>query len=117
MDGVLLTSRDDNLGRATQLHVYNSAMFDQMELTKGHTPDKSADSLGGTLNLKSRSPLSMKEKRRITYDLSGRLAPSFTRQIPLREAHRFHPLFNVGYQEVFSVFGGERNLGVAANVF
>src|SRR5690606_11161056 len=70
MDGVLLTSRDDNLGRATQLHVYNSAMFDQRELTKGDTPDKSADSLGGTLNLKSRSPLSMKEKRRIAYNLS-----------------------------------------------
>jgi TonB-dependent receptor len=117
MDGVLLTSRDDGLGRATQLHVYNSAMFDQMELTKGHTPDKGADSLGGTLNLKSRSPLGMKEKRRITFNFSGRLAPSFTQQIPLREAHRFHPLFNVGYQEVFSVLGGDRNLGVAANVF
>ena len=117
MDGVLLTSRDDGLARATQLHVYNSAMFDQMELTKGHTPDKGADSLGGTLNLKSRSPLGMKEKRRVTYNFSTRFAPGFTTQIPLREAHRFHPLFNVGYQEVFSVLGGERNLGIFANVF
>jgi len=117
MDGVMLTSRDDSMGRATQLHVYNSAMFDQMELIKGHTPDKGADSLGGTLNLKSRSPLSLREKRRLTYNLSGRIAPSFTQQIPLREQHRAHPLFNVGYQEVFSVFGGERNLGIAANLF
>ncbi|MBL9201140.1 MAG: TonB-dependent receptor [Opitutaceae bacterium] len=117
MDGVLLTSRDDGLSRATQLHVYNSAMFDQMELTKGHTPDKGADSLGGTLNLKSRSPLAMKEKRRITYNASTRFAPSFTTQVPLREAHRFHPLINVGYQEVFSVLGGDRNLGIFANVF
>jgi iron complex outermembrane recepter protein len=117
MDGVLLTSRDDGLTRATQLHVYNSAMFDQMELTKGHTPDRGADSLGGTLNLKSRSPLSMKEKRRFTYNFSTRFAPSFTTQIPLREQHRYHPLFNVGYQEVFSVLGGDRNLGIFANVF
>ncbi len=117
MDGSLLTSRDDNMTRATQLHVYSSAMFDQMELTKGHTPDKGADSLGGTINLKTRSPLGMKEKRRITYNFSGRLAPSFTEQIPLREAHRFHPLFNLGYQEVFSVRGGDRNLGVSANLF
>ena len=117
MDGVLLTSRDDNMGRATQLHVYSSAMFDQMELTKGHTPDKGADSLGGTLNLKSRSPLGMREKRRLTYNFSTRFAPAFTEQIPLREAHRYHPLFNLGYQEVFGVLGGERNLGVAANVF
>jgi len=114
---VMLTSRDDSMSRATQLHVYNSAMFDQMELIKGHTPDKGADSLGGTLNLKSRSPLGMKEKRRITYNFSGRWAPPFTQQIPIREDHRLHPLFNVGYQEVFDAFGGDRNLGVAANLF
>ena len=117
MDGALLTSRDDGMSRSTQLHVYSAAMFDQMELIKGHTPDKGADSLGGTLNLKTRSPLGMKEKRRITYNVSGRLAPSFTQQIPLREAHRFHPLFNLSYQEVFGVFGGDRNLGLAVNLF
>jgi hypothetical protein len=117
MDGIMLTSRDDGMSRATQLHVYNSAMFDQMELIKGHTPDKGADSLGGTLNLQSRSPLGMKEKRRLTYNFSGRWAPPFTQQIPIREKHRIHPLFNLGYQEVFDAFGGERNLGVAANLF
>ena len=117
MDGALLTSRDDGMNRMTMLHVYNSAMFDQLELTKGHRPDVGADSLGGTINLKTRSPLAMKEKRRITYNLSGRLAPPFTQQIPLREAHRFHPLFNLGYQEAFGVLGGERNLGVSVNLF
>ena len=59
----------------------------------------------------------MKEKRRVTYSASARWAPPFTEQIPLREAHRAHPLVNVGYQEVFGVLGGERNLGVALNVF
>ena len=59
----------------------------------------------------------MKERRRVSYSLSGRLAPAFTRQIPLREAHRFHPIANLGYQEVFDAFGGERNLGVAVNLF
>lgn len=117
MDGVLLTGRDDGLDRSNNLYVYSSAMFDQLEVTKGHRPDHGADSLGGTINLKSRSPLGMKEKRRVTYNFSGRLAPSFTQQIPLRAAHRFHPLFNLGYQEVFSVLGGARNLGVAANLF
>jgi TonB-dependent receptor len=92
-------------------------MFDQLELTKGHTPDKGADSLGGTLNMRTRSPLTMKEKRRVTYNISVRMAPSFTDQIPEREKHRSHPLLNFGYQEVFSVFGGQRNLGVALNLF
>ena len=42
-----------------------------------------------------------------------RIAPSFTEQVPLREAHRAHPLFNLAWQEVFGVLGGERNLGVS----
>ena len=71
-------------------------MFEALEVTKGHTPDKEAGSLGGTVNLKSRSTLSMKEKRRITYNFSARIAPPGTQQIPLREQHRAHPLMNVG---------------------
>ncbi len=117
MDGVLLTSRDDGLGRATQINVFSSAMFEQIELTKGHLPDRSPDSLGGTINLKSRSSLSMKENRRITYNFSARVQPTFTQQVPLIDGHRAHPLVNLGYQEVFGVFGGERNLGVAVNLF
>src|SRR6185503_15177903 len=105
------------MGRASTVNNITGTMFEAVELTKGHTPDKGADSLGGTVNFKTRSPLSMKEKRRLNYSATGRLAPSFTQQIPLREAHRFHPIFNLGYQEVFSVLGGERNLGLAVNLF
>src|SRR5204863_193917 len=61
--------------------------------------------------------LSMTEKRRINYSLAARDAPSFSQQIPLRAAHRAHPLFDFTYQEVFGVLGGERNLGVAVNLF
>lgn len=116
MDGALITGQGA-MARNGIVNNITGTMFDQVELTKGHTPDKGADSLGGTINFKSRSPLSMREKRRITYSLSGRLAPSFTQQIPLREDHRFHQIINVGYQEVFGVFGGDRNLGVAVNLF
>ena len=116
MDGALLTSQGA-MARGSVVNNITGTMFEQVELTKGHTPDKGADSLGGTINFKSRSPLSMKEKRRVTYSLSGRLAPSFTQQIPLREQHRFHQIVNVGYQEVFDAFGGERNLGIAVNLF
>ena len=116
MDGAMLTGQGA-MGRTSIVNNITGTMFEQVELTKGHTPDKGADSLGGTVNFKSRSPLRMKEKRRINYSLSGRLAPAFTQQIPLREAHRFHPIANLGYQEVFDAFGGERNLGVAVNLF
>ncbi len=116
MDGGLMTGQG-GMGRSIFVNNITGAMFDQVELIKGHTPDKGADSLGGTINFKSRSPLSMREKRRITYTLSGRLAPSFTQQIPIREQRRLHGLANLGYQEVFDAFGGSRNLGVSVTLF
>lgn len=115
VDGGLVPSI--GLDRSFQLQSLTSTMFEQLELIKGHTPDKGADSLGGTINMKTRSTLNMKEKRRISYSANVRVAPPFTDQIPQREQHRAHPLLTLAYQEVFSVLGGERNLGVAANVF
>ena len=116
VDGALLGSQGGD-SRQTRIHTITGSMFEALEVTKGHTPDKEAGSLGGTVNLKSRSPLGMKEKRRITYNFSARVAPPGTQQIPLREQHRTHPLLNVAWQEVFSVLGGERNLGMALNLF
>ncbi|HEY1108362.1 MAG TPA: TonB-dependent receptor, partial [Opitutaceae bacterium] len=69
------------------------------------------------INFKSRSPLSMREKRRITYNFAARIAPSFTQQIPLREERRVHALGSLSYTEVFDAFGGARNLGVVVNLF
>lgn len=116
MDGAMLTGQG-GMGRSIFVNNISGAMFEQVELIKGHTPDKGADSLGGTINFKSRSPLSMREKRRFTYTFSARIAPSFTQQIPLREERRTHGLANVSYQEVFDAFGGNRNLGIVLNVF
>ncbi len=115
IDGGLIPSI--GASRSFQLQSITGTMFEQLELIKGHTPDKGADSLGGTLNMKTRSPLNLREKRRISYSGTVRVAPSFTEQIPAREQHRAHPLFTLGYQEVFGVFGGQRNLGVAVNLF
>ena len=116
LDGSPLTSQGA-LTRSTNMNNLTGSMFDQMELTKGHTPDKEAGSIGGTINLKSRSPLSMSERRRLTYSAGVRYAPPFTEQTPTREKHRAHPLFNVGWQELFDVLGGERNLGISLNAF
>ena len=116
IDGALMGSQAGR-DRATRIHTITGSMFEALEVTKGHTPDKEAGSLGGTVNLKSRSTFNMKEKRRITYNFSTRVAPPGTQQIPMREEHRAHPLFNVGYQEIFDVFGAERNLGVSVNAF
>ena len=115
VDGQSMTTLGTN--RSFELQSITGTMFDALELIKGHTPDKGADSLGGTVNFKTRSTFSMREKRRTTYNFSTRMAPSLFSQTPLREEHRAHPILNVAHQEVFSVFGEERNLGVSANLF
>jgi TonB-dependent receptor len=115
VDGGLLPSLGTS--RSFELQSITGTMFEALELIKGHTPDKGADSLGGTINLKTRSPLSMREKRRITYSFTTRYAPSFLDQTPLREQHRAHPLATVAYQEVFDILGGSRNFALAVNAF
>jgi TonB-dependent receptor len=116
MDGSLI-SWPGTMARSLNLMNFTAAMIESLELIKGHTPDKPADSLGGTLNLKTRSTLGMAEKRRVTYNFSVRVAPPFFEHQPMREARRSHPLMNLAYQERFDAFGGERNLAVSANLF
>lgn len=115
VDGGSLTTLGTN--RSFELQSITGAMFEGMELIKGQTPDKGADSLGGTINFKTRSTFSMKEDRRTTYNFSVRTAPSFFEQTPIRSQHRSHPVLNLTHQQVFSVFGGSRNLGTSVNLF
>ncbi|MBL9200317.1 MAG: TonB-dependent receptor [Opitutaceae bacterium] len=116
LDGGMLSTQGA-MARQGRINNLTGAMFEGLELIKGHTPDRGADSLGGTINLKSRSPLAMREKRRVTHNLAVRWAPPFTEQIPLREPRRAHPMLNLGWWEVFDVGGGSRNLGVTVNTF
>ncbi|HEY1107704.1 MAG TPA: carboxypeptidase-like regulatory domain-containing protein, partial [Opitutaceae bacterium] len=105
-------------GRTTRMTAFTGNMFESLELTKGQTPDRPVDSLGGGVNFKTRSPLNMREKRRVNYSGTVRTAPSWTEQVPLREKRRTHGLFNVGYQEKFAIFGADvENLAVSVNGF
>ena len=115
VDGQSMTTLGTN--RSFELQSITGTMFDALELIKGHTPDKGADSLGGTVNFKTRATFTMREKRRTTYNFSMRSAPPFFEQAPLRKEHRNHPILNVAHQEVFDVFGETRNLGVSLNLF
>jgi iron complex outermembrane receptor protein len=115
VDGGSLTTLGTN--RSFELQSITGAMFEGVELIKGQTPDKGADSLGGTINFKTRSTFSMKEDSRTTYNASVRMAPPFFEQTPWRSQHRSHPILNLTHQQVFSVFGGHRNLGTSVNLF
>lgn len=102
-------------GRSATLHSFSGAMYEQIEIIAGQTPDKRADGLGGQLNLKTRSPMSMSEKRRFNYNASVRWAPPGSQRTEQRADHPIHPVFSVAYQERFDVLGGSRNLGIAVN--
>ena len=96
----------------------SAGAFEELEVVKAPTPDMDPDSLGGAVNMKTKSSLGLKEKRRFNYRLGVKWAPPFLwDQTPTRAQHRSHPITSVGYQEVFGVLGGERNLGVALNAF
>src|SRR5688500_3345224 len=84
-------------GRDFRTHNISGALFDEIEVTKSPTPDMPADSLGGSVNLKTRSPLTMREKRRLSYRTAARWAPSFYEHTPLRRDHPVHPLLSFGY--------------------
>ena len=73
-DNTLMAS-EGGASRNFPMSVLTGALFESVELIKGQTPDRSAESMGGTLNLKTRSALSMTERRRLTYSVAGRLAP------------------------------------------
>jgi iron complex outermembrane receptor protein len=102
-------------GRSASLHAFSASQYEQVEIIAGQTPDKRADSLGGQLNLKSRSPLAMKENRRITYGLGGRYFPSWSDRSFAVSQRPLRGDVNFSWTEVFSVGGGNRNLGVVVS--
>jgi len=116
VDGSPMAS-NNGFSRQFRTNNLSSALFGEIEVVKALTPEMSADGLGGAINLKTRSPLSLKGRRQFTYRAAARWAPSFYDHIPMREAKPAHPLFNFGYQEVFDAFGGKRNLGVSLTAF
>lgn len=72
--------------RDFRTHNISGALFEEIEVIKAPTPDMPGDSLGGAVNLKTRSPLNMKEKRIISYGTSVRYAAPFFDHTPDRKS-------------------------------
>jgi len=102
-------------GRQATLHSFSASQYEAVEIIAGQTPDRRADSLGGQLNLKTASPLNMRDQRRSTYTVSGRFFPSSSERTHAVGERGMRPDFSVSHQEVFSVGKGERNLGIMVN--
>lgn len=117
IDGGLMASYS-GMNRQSRMTAFSGSMFESLELIKGQTPDQGADSMGGRVNFKTRSPLNMRENRRTSYNISAVWAPSFTEQIPMRRDHPLHPLIQVSHAQKFRIFGSqEANLGLSTSFF
>ena len=111
VDGMLTTGVMAD-GRSVSLHAFSGSQYEQIEIIAGQTPDKRADSMGGQLNLKTRSPLAQSERRRSIFNASTRWVPSWSNRSNEMEDHAVKPDLSYSYTEVFDVNGGHRNLGV-----
>jgi TonB-dependent receptor len=99
-------------GRTATLHSFSAAGYEQIEIINGQTPDKRADSLGGQLNLKTRSPLAMSERHRGSYSVSSRWFPPWSDRNFAVSERPWRPDLGINYTQVFDVGEGHRNLGV-----
>lgn len=115
VDGVLQANAN-GFGRGLRSTGASAALFDEVEVVKALAAENSADSIGGQINVKTRSALSQKEKRRLTFRTQVRWVPEFFDSVPLRRPHPAHPLATLTYAELFDLFGGQRNLGITASL-
>ncbi len=115
MDGGLLAPVSSAATRQVRFTTNVTAQFEEFEVIKGITPDMDASSIGGTLNMKTKSPLNGASGHDVSYRFGARWAPPFAPHNPLRRDRPLHPDLSLTYQGVFSVLGGVRNLGVSVN--
>ena len=115
MDGGILAPVSSAATRQVRFTTNVTAQFEEFEVVKGITPDMDASSIGGTLNMKTKSPLNTARGQEFNYRFGARWAPPFAPHNPMRRDRPIHPDLSVGYQGVFSVLGGERNLGLSLN--
>jgi TonB-dependent receptor len=116
IDGVRMPS-NGGFQRNFQLNKMPGALFNEIDVTKASTPDMDADSIGGAVNLKTRSPLAMKEKYRVSYRIGGRWSPPFYDHVPFAREDPINLQASVNFQGKFSLFSDEPNIGLGLNSF
>ena len=102
--------------RQYTMNILPSSFFEKMEVTKALTPDMDADSLGGNINLSTRTAVKLTEKRAQEFEMTAKWAPDF---YPFNPRTRERPLHGFGaytYRERFDAPGGTKNLAVTFNL-
>jgi iron complex outermembrane receptor protein len=101
--------------RAQHLGSIPVDMIERAEVVKGTTAEMDADSLGGRINLVTKSAFDRKGRR---IDLAASVTDIYDYGFG-GTSSRYGDLgrsFNFGYSDVFSIFGKQNNLGVMLNL-
>jgi TonB-dependent receptor len=113
MDGErVASSASANTGRAFEFEQASLNLVETIEVTKAPTPDMDADSIGGSVNMISKSAFDRADARSFTYmagivNRPGRRAPADSR---LKEpVNGIGPSLNFTYSDVI---GAKRNIGI-----
>ncbi len=113
MDGErVASSASANTGRAFEFEQASLNLVETIEVTKAPTPDMDADSIGGSVNMISKSAFDRADARSFSYMIGlvnrpGRRAPADSR---LKEPiNGIGPSLNFTYSDVI---GAKRNIGI-----
>jgi TonB-dependent receptor len=115
IDGGMLAPVSSGATRQVRFTTNSTVQFEEFEVVKGIRPDMDGSSIGGTLNMKTKSPLSTTRDQEVTYKVGARWAPPFAPHNPIRRARPIHSDLSLGYVGVFDVLGKQRNLAVSLN--
>jgi TonB-dependent receptor len=112
-DGGMLAPVSSGATRQVRFTTNSTTQYEEFEVVKGLRPDMDGSSIGGTLNMKTKSPLATTIDHQISYKLGARWAPPFAEHNPTRRDRPIHADLSLGYVGVFDVFGGKRNFALS----
>jgi TonB-dependent receptor len=115
MDGVQLANNNSTgTNRAFDFFQASLSMIESIEVTKAPTPDRPANSIGGSINFVTRTSFNRNARRQIRYSLGlahllGRVGGRAESRID-EPLERLTPALMLAYSDVF---GRARNVGVS----
>ncbi|MFM9029879.1 MAG: TonB-dependent receptor plug domain-containing protein, partial [Opitutaceae bacterium] len=114
MDGAQVASAQSaGTGRQFEFETASLGNIESIEVTKAPTPDMDGASIGGSVNLVTKSPFDSKAGRVFTYTLGLAAQPTYAGPVEAKwkqPIRGFGPSMNFNYSDVF---GEKRNWGVS----
>lgn len=112
VDGSRLAVSNSSSTRTQVVSALPADAIESVEVIKTPTADMDADSLGGVVNMKTRSGYD-RTGRTISLNGSANYNETFGKHADPAHGKYILPRFSADYSEIFSVFGGKNNLAVS----